>query len=103
MSKGIALVGQANDNMDTGATTVGTTAVVLRADSRPLAFGVQIQSDAGNSEGIWVGYRSNLTTSGASSGYKIAPGGTLFFPAKTESQVYCIAGGADQALTFLSL
>lgn len=100
----VQLDGQTVDNVNTGSVVVGTTVGPVSANTRTLKWGVQVVADTNNTNGVWVGRRSNLTAGGspATDGFKLPPGGTIFVPSPSEAEVFCISDAVTQNATFLS-
>ena len=104
MARNVSMVSQGFSYPNTGAMTIGTTAVKVSNSSRVLSTGIQIIADAGNAGDVYVGSRPNLTTeaTAATSGVKLPASATILYPAHLESDVYLIASEADQKVTFVS-
>lgn len=89
---------------NTGTKPVGASVVQLSTSSRQLTNGVQILADPGNSGVVYVGSIPNVTagTNNETDGFPLAAGASILFPARSEEDVYLIADGASQSVSFLS-
>jgi len=104
MARNVNNVIQGFSTPNTGTKTVGTSVVQLSASGRNLSTGVQVLALPTNVSDIFVSASPNLTAGSAdgTDGFRLVPGASVLFPARTESQVYLISDGADQEVSFLS-
>ncbi|MCP4899840.1 MAG: hypothetical protein GY906_22970 [bacterium] len=104
MAKKVLIGRKSKTYINTGAVTVGTTAVQISTSERALEGGVQIKADAANANPVWVGSRTNITagTSDALDGYPLAAGEVIFLPAHSEAAVWMVSDAADMVVNYFS-
>lgn len=92
------LLGQITGSVSHGQLTIGASATELSPTlNSPLARGVYLKADSGNSGTIYVGSSSSVTST---TGFPILATDThpTFWPADDFQNVYVIGSGANQKL-----
>lgn len=90
-----------------GSTSVGTSAVQVIATSVPLTYGIWIKAGGANTQKVHVGFANTVTVAAAAAtdGYELNAGQEIWIPkyvADDASEIYIIAGGASQKVTWLA-
>ena len=83
-----------------GTATVGTTAALLV--TAKTNGGILVQNNSSSSQVVYLG-NSAVTTSGATSGFKLAAGSSVLVPSLggAQSGLYAIASAAGASVTYL--
>lgn len=87
-------------------SSISTTALALVAVATPLTYGTAVKSAAANTQKLYVGVASTVTSTSADAtdGYELSPGEEVFIPktlASDLSSVYVIAaGGSGQRVCY---
>jgi hypothetical protein len=89
---------QAQPQFWTGTSTVGTTAAVV-GDYTPLAFGVVLRADGGNSGVVIIG----TTAGNAASGFVLSAGQmSPFIAIDNLNKVFVVGTAAGQKLSWIA-
>lgn len=83
-----------------GSKTIGTTAVAIFSAHYPIMKGVQLKAGPDNTDVVYIGSGSSVTadTDADHDGLPLQAGEGLFVPCEQMTNLYAIAGAADQKL-----
>ena len=73
--------------------TVAATAAVVATHA--LTSGVNLLAATGNTGDVFIGFSSSVTTTGATKGYPLKAGGTVFLELSNTNLIYTIGTASD--------
>lgn len=83
--------------LQTGQTTVGTSAVQVTSSDIGCVQGVTVRAAAANAGTVYIGNSSGVTTS---TGFELGAGQAEFFAVEKVDLLYAIASEASQSISW---